>query len=258
MDTALKNIGLTNGEIRVYLALIKLGPSTSGPIVDKSGVSSSKIYNILERLIKKGIVSYIVKEKTRFYQAEDPIKIKDYVNRKEEEFQRQKEDIEKLIPQLQLQQSEKNKGEVQIYKGFNGVQTITDHIYRKLKKGDTWYNIGVPSHQEEKYHTYWHKDHLKRIKYGIKCKMLFNAGTPQKILKNRNSYKDCDARYMPIPVETPSWILIYKDISVIILPGDEPMAIEITNKKITDSFMQYFNAFWKLTKPIPFKIRKRD
>lgn len=258
MDTALKNIGLTNGEIRVYLALIKLGPSTSGPIVDKSGVSSSKIYNILERLIKKGIVSYTVKEKTRFYQAEDPIKIKDYVNKKEEEFQQQKVDIEKLIPQLQLQQSEKNKSEVQIYKGFRGVQTITDHIYLKLKKGDTWYNIGVPSYQEEKYHAYWHKDHLKRIKCGIKCKMLFNIGTPQKIIKNRNSYKDCDARYMPIPIETPSWILIYKDVSVIILPGDEPMAIEIMNNKIADSFKQYFDAFWKLTKPITFKIKKRD
>ena len=61
----LENIGLTDGEIKVYLALIKLGSSTSGPITDKSGVSRSKIYNILERLIQKGLVSYTIKEKTR-------------------------------------------------------------------------------------------------------------------------------------------------------------------------------------------------
>jgi len=52
---------------------------------------------------------------------------------------------------------------------------------------------------------------------------------------------------MPIPVETPSWILIYKEFTVIILPGEEPIAIEIINSKIADSFMEYFNAFWKLT-----------
>ncbi|MEK6960064.1 MAG: helix-turn-helix domain-containing protein [Nanoarchaeota archaeon] len=247
---ALQNIGLTDGEVRVYLALIKLGPSTSGPITDVSGVSSSKIYNILDRLMKKGIVSYIIKEKTRHYQAEDPIKIKEYVTKRDSEFQKQKEAIDLLVPQLRSQlQSVKTKSEVQIYKGFGGVKTITDHLYLRLGRGDTWYNIGVPSHQKEEYHAYWHKDHVKRIKHGIKCEMLFNIGTPRQTLLDRNSFKGCDARYMPIPVETPSWILIYKDVSVIILPSDEPMAIEITNMQIADSFKQYFDSFWKLSRP---------
>jgi HTH-type transcriptional regulator, sugar sensing transcriptional regulator len=250
MDTAaLQNIGLTDGEIRVYLALLKLGSSTSGPITDKSKVASSKIYNILERLMQKGIVSYIIKEKTRYYQAEDPIKIKEYVNNKEIELMKQKEEIDKLIPDLQLaRQLEKTKNEVQIYKGFKGIQTITDHIYLKLVKGDTWYNVGVPSYQEEKYHSYWHDDHIRRIKHGIKCKMLFKPKTPKATLKNRNHYKDCVARYMPISVETPSWILIYKDVTVIILPGEEPISVEITNRQIADSFKQYFDAFWNLSK----------
>ena len=250
MDTnVLRNIGLTDGEIRVYLALIELGPSTSGPITDKSRVSGSKIYNILERLMQKGIVSYIIKEKTKYYQAEDPIKIKEYVIIKENEIKKQKEEIDKLIPMLQLKKVlEKNKSEVQIYKGFKGIQTITEHIYSKLKRGDTWYNIGVPSHQEDRYHDYWHKDHLRRIKAGIKCKMLFNPSTPAETIKQRNNYKDCEARYMPISVETPSWILIYGDVTVIILLGEDPLSIEITNNEIARSFKQYFDAFWKLTK----------
>ena len=43
----LEEIGLTKSEIKVYLALLELGSATSGPIVDKSGASSSKIYEIL-------------------------------------------------------------------------------------------------------------------------------------------------------------------------------------------------------------------
>jgi HTH-type transcriptional regulator, sugar sensing transcriptional regulator len=251
METkALQNIGLSDGEIRVYLALIKLGPSTTGPITNKSRVSNSKIYHILEKLLQKGIISYVIKEKTRYYQAEDPEKIKIYVNKKEKEFQEQKKEIEKLIPQLKLhQQTEKTKSETQIYKGFRGIQTIADKMYATLKKGDTFYNLGVPSRQEDKYHNYWDEDHEKRIKLGIKCQMLFNYNTPKKILKNRNSYKDCDARYMTLKIETPSWILIYKNTTVIVLQSDEPTAIEIQNKEITQSFKQYFEAFWKMTKP---------
>ena len=84
----LRDIGMTDGEIRVYVALIRLGSATSGPVTDKSGVSRAKVYNILERLMQKGLVSYIIKDKTRHYQAEDPVKIKDYLDKKEIEFKR--------------------------------------------------------------------------------------------------------------------------------------------------------------------------
>ena len=54
MDSnSLKELGLTDGEIKVYLALNQLGETTSGPIVDKSGVSISKVYLILDRLFSK-------------------------------------------------------------------------------------------------------------------------------------------------------------------------------------------------------------
>jgi len=49
----LKEAGLTEGEIRVYLALLELGLSTSGPILEKSGITKSIIYRILDKLIKK-------------------------------------------------------------------------------------------------------------------------------------------------------------------------------------------------------------
>ncbi|RMD45562.1 TrmB family transcriptional regulator, partial [Candidatus Pacearchaeota archaeon] len=55
-EALLKEIGLTNGETKVYLSLIKIGESTVGPIAKKSGVSLSKIYEILNNLIKKGLV----------------------------------------------------------------------------------------------------------------------------------------------------------------------------------------------------------
>ncbi|MBS3167698.1 hypothetical protein J4216_01085 [Candidatus Woesearchaeota archaeon] len=40
----LREAGLTEGEIKVYLALLELGTSTSGPIVEKSGVARSIIF----------------------------------------------------------------------------------------------------------------------------------------------------------------------------------------------------------------------
>ena len=60
----LLKVGLTDGESKVYLALSQLGSSTVGPIVKKSGIAYSNIYDVLDRLTKKGIVSFVIKSKT--------------------------------------------------------------------------------------------------------------------------------------------------------------------------------------------------
>ena len=103
MDSSLlEDIGLTKSEINVYLALLELGSSSTGKIVDKSGASSSKIYEILDRLMQKGLVSYVVKSGVKYFEAADPNRILDYVNEKESRLIKQKEKIKSLIPELEL------------------------------------------------------------------------------------------------------------------------------------------------------------
>jgi len=250
MDTTvLRQIGLTGGEIKVYLALLGLGSTTSGPLTDESGVSRSKIYHILERLIQKGLVSYTIKQKTKYYQAAEPSKIRDYLDEKEQEFRKQRREIDDLVPKLEMQQKVAKKiKEAQIFEGFKGIQTVHEHTYLKLKRGEEYFYLGIHPLQEEKYHLYWQRDHKRRVKAGIKCRLLFNRGTDPKILKDRNCFKGCDARYMPIPIETPAWIMGYKDVTVIGLQSEKGMAIEIINREIADSFRRYFESFWKLSK----------
>jgi len=59
MLSELIQLGLTNGEARIYLSLLKLGSSKVGSIVKDSRVSYSKVCDVLERLITKGLVSYV-------------------------------------------------------------------------------------------------------------------------------------------------------------------------------------------------------
>ena len=63
-EQLLEDIGLTKGEIKVYLTLLKLRETTTGKIIEEAQISSGKIYEILDKLIKKGLVSYIIKDKT--------------------------------------------------------------------------------------------------------------------------------------------------------------------------------------------------
>jgi DNA-binding MarR family transcriptional regulator len=250
MDTKyLRKAGLTDGEIRVYLALLGLGVSTIGPILGKSRVTKSIIYRILDQLIDKGIVSYIIKDKTKHFQAEQPQKLIAYVEKKEEELEETKKKIEAMLPELLLQQQSAKKSEATIYQGFKGIMTVHDKRFEKLKKGDEYFFFGLPPKQPKYYHAYWQKDHKKRAKEGIKCKMLYNYKVEEQTLQDRNSFTLCDARRMPIDVDTPAWILGYKDVTVIGIPlAKKPFAFEIINQEVADSFTAYFSWFWKQSK----------
>lgn len=83
MDTKLlEELGLSKGEIKVYLTLLKLGETTTGKIIEEAQISGGKIYLILDKLIKKGLASFSIKEKTKYFSAASPNRILDYLHEK--------------------------------------------------------------------------------------------------------------------------------------------------------------------------------
>ena len=248
--SGLSDAGLTDGEARVYLSLLELGTSTTGPIVDRSSIARSIVYQVLERLIEKGLVSYVTKEKTKYYQAAEPKKIIEYMEEKERQLGENKKKVMELLPQLEVQHSEMKKAKVQVYEGFEGMKLVHEKTYERLKRGEEYFYVGVPAFQFPHHHNYWEHDHKRREKAGIKSYLLFEQKTKKSILDNRNSFTGAYARWMNLQQSSPAWVMGYKDMSVIGLPLAKPLTIEIQNKDIAQSFRSYFNAMWKFSKMI--------
>ncbi|MAF34565.1 hypothetical protein CMO91_01840 [Candidatus Woesearchaeota archaeon] len=244
--------GLTDGESRVYLALLDLGSSTTGPIIQKSGVTRSFIYEILDKLIKLGLITYVAKDRTKYYQAADPKRLLEGIKEQEDHLKQSKTKVEKLIPELMAKLHASNQSEVRVYQGFKGMIAVHEQTYNKLKRGDAHCYFGG-AEQPKEHHLFWQRDHVRRGKLGIKSKILFNQDTPTQVLNNRNSYKGCDARYMPIKFDSPTYFLVYKDTVVVYIPtGQNPedmLAVEIVKQEVADSFQEFFDEFWKRSDP---------
>ena len=246
MDTSvLEEAGLTEGETKVYLALLELGSSTTGPIVERSGIAKSIVYQILDKLMQKGMASVIVKEKTKYFQPAQPQRIVDYIGEQEKSLEETKKKVEELLPKLAGMQKTAKGAEATLFMGFRGMISVHERTYDKLRRGGEYYCIGIPSDQPRFFHSYYQRDHARRVKAGINCKLLFNPKTPPEILKNRNSFKGCDARYMPIEISSPVWILGYKGVVSVTMVSSNPITVEIVNQEIADSFRAYFEEFWK-------------
>jgi sugar-specific transcriptional regulator TrmB len=246
METKLlEQIGLTKGEISVYFSLLELGSSTVGPIITKAKVSSSKIYDILDRLIQKGLVSYIIRENRKYFETASPKRILDYLKEKEESIKQQSEEIEKIMPQLLLKQKmAEKKQEVNIYEGVKGVKTAHEKILHSLEKGDNYFFMGASILSSEKFGSYFQDFHKRREKQGVSARILFNQNVPQLELEDRNKFKLCNTKYMPANISTPSWIVGFKDTTMIGVPSEDPIYLEIKNKDVAQSFKSYFEALW--------------
>jgi len=243
----LKEIGFTEGEIKVYLALIGLGETTSGPIVEESGISVSKVYSILSRLAKKGLVSHVVKGKTKHFKAAEPNRLLVYLLEKEQKLKEEELELKKIIPQLELKQNSVVTTETaQVFDGLRGIMTARERTLKIMKKGDEMWIIGIARTPYNRLEAYFEDYHRRRIAKGIRCRYLYNEEARKPFGLQSSSYKLSEVRFMPKGMITQSWMEIYADTVTIGLNSKKSFSVVIQNQEVADSFRNYAKLLWSL------------
>lgn len=244
-EEILTEIGLTKSEISVYFALLDLGENTSGPIIKQANIASGKAYLVLDKLLKKGLVTYVIKSGKKYYHAKDPSKLIDYLDEKENEIKNKKEELKKIIPKLQEIYSEKKGSpKAEIFEGINGIKTFYEWTLKSLKAGNTINILGCPKEANDifgNYLLYWNK---KRIDLGIKMQILYNQNSREHG-KIREKMKLTDVKYMKQELETPAWFVIFEDyVGIINVHGNSTACFLIKNKETAESYRKYFEIMW--------------
>ncbi|MEK6982787.1 MAG: helix-turn-helix domain-containing protein [Candidatus Micrarchaeota archaeon] len=244
----LENIGLTSGEVRVYLALLKLGSVTTGSISSAAKVSSSKVYKILDRLEKKGLVGHVLKGEIKYFSANKPRRILDYIEEKQTELASQKTKIEALLPELEKQQElSESKSEAIIYEGFKGCTNFFRNIIEELKAGETYYVIGAGYGEDVKgLRDFFYKHHQRRTDKKINVKMLVNFDIKKTLVKT--TANNSEIKFLPQYLITNMEIVFYKNKAFIVLWTKEPKGFLIENEEAVKSFKAYFDTLWKIAK----------
>lgn len=244
-EKLLEDIGLTKGETKVYLTLLRIGETTTGKIIEEAQISAGKVYQILDKLIRKGLVGYTVKEKTKYFNAASPKRILDLLYEKEEKIRKKEEEIEKILPSLlALQKETKKRYESRFFKGFKGMQTVISEFLDELTPKDEVKAMGIQTRRDEKYNLMWIKWHRERVKRKINCKMIFSS--KNKYIPVLKKMKYTDVRVLE--GITPATINVAKDTALIFTYHEEPGCLSILNDEVAKSFTTFFNSLWNLAK----------
>jgi sugar-specific transcriptional regulator TrmB len=240
----LEKLGLTDSEIKVYLALLRLGQVTAGPIVTEAKVTRSKIYDILERLQRKGLVSTITRSQTKYFSAADPNSLLTYIEKKERALEKEKTAIKEILPELLLQQTlAKHESIAEVFVGLKGMESAFAKIITQFDKQEPFlvFGAGVGATLQT-YQIFFHRLHQQRIKAGVKSLIIYNEEARGKFSSQQNS-KLVETRYNDYITATST--CIYKNTVVIAILTSEPITVLIHNKEAADSFRATFTQLWK-------------
>lgn len=240
---ALKELGLSQGQIEVYAAVIECGIANISKIQEKTGIDRRNIYDILDKLIDKGMVSYAIENGKRTYQCTHPNKLLDEIKQKRIAL----ENLEKQVPQI-LSVFEQVKPEIraETYRGYEAIKSMLEDILNY--KVSYW--IGGNSEIEKtplkRWFQHWMTKRVKKkhIMYDLVDYGTFLEGLPPNdiTLHKKSYYKYCS---LPKSLASPMVVIIYGNKVAQILWRKQNFAFVLESEDIRISFMKYFNYFWK-------------
>lgn len=235
MQSIIEDLGLSSVEAKIYLSLIRKGPSLAGTITKETGIHRRTTYDVLYRLRSKGLVSNIVIGKKRYFEAVNPDRLLDIVKEKESS-------LKSILPELKgIYKSSKTKNEVLFFKGKKALKTIFDD---QIKESKEILFIGKGVEFSDIIRIYFSRFDLKRIEKKINIKMIFDEKArilPKKIPLS-------EIKYVEKWNKSTMSAYIYGENVTLVVWKDEPIFILIREKDVADGFRNYFNILWNIAK----------
>jgi len=235
MENELIKLGFSKNEAKIYLELLKNSDITAGQISKETNINRRTTYDSLKRLIEKGFVGYNISSNRKMFFAMNPKVITD--NLKEMETL-----ASNIIPKLKtILPIEENK--VIVYKGRKGVKNILNLVLESKQYVSYGTTDQFPRFMK---HDYQYFQNMKK-KLNIKTRTILSQKLKgDKILKTAHKTQ---FRFLSEKLTAPTSTFIFND-KVAIFIWEEPLfGILIESKKIYNSYKEYFEELWKISKP---------
>ncbi len=234
-------------EAAIYIALLENGSSKASDLAKITDLNRVSVYDQLEALIKRGVVSKFKKESATFYSAHDPGQLLNYLDREKDEqvkrIEKQKSRVESVLPDLKgmMNFARKTRPQVRFFEGEKGMREAYEDTLTSSEPIMAFANIktmreGLPG---------FFPDYFKRRA----AKKLYIRGIVPKNEEwieqaKHNKEEMRDIRYLP-EGKTFSPEVNFYDNKMLIASWKEKMAIIIESKELVELMKLNYELLWQ-------------
>lgn len=241
LQETLKNVGFSEVEAAMYVALLEMGRGSVSQIALRAKANRTSGYHVLSSFVAKGLAIISGREPKQEFVAEPPQKLARYV---QHELERQKglaARTESLVPSLEAIYHHGDRPRVRFFEGTKGLQdvyedTLTSHEPIRAFASIEDMHKALPD--------YFPKYYERRARKGIAIRGII-PDSPQ--ARERTKHDSEELRTMALVPEkqfrfSPE-INIY-DNKLMIASWKEKLGIIIESQEIADAMKKVYELAW--------------
>ncbi len=235
---ALEGFGLSRNESKVYVALLGEGTCGVNRIVQLTGLYAPRVYEALDRLVMKGLASFVHKGKKKEFKATNPNRFREILGDMEEKLSR-------IMPELiELQSGTTGGQKATVYVGKEGIRSVMKDVLEEIKAEGRYDDFGVSGLFYDVMGPFWDYWQLNKKKHGVKSRCIFDERIKRKgTFVNRYFGQ---AKYVSKNYYTPTDTFILKEkILMCMWSAKPPVAVLIHDKDTAVGYRKYFNIMWE-------------
>ena len=234
----LRRIGLSEGEVKVYGALLEIGITSINNIHEKVCIDRRNIYDILNKLIERGLVSYSEENGKRVFRITNPDKILSYIEEKKANLEEVKGEVSKVIPLIQEAfKSQKQELFSEIFRGAEGIKAVWEDMlnYKEVR----W--LGSGYYVPDKFPAFFKQWNKRRAENKILTIHLFREDKKEVVSKKLFPH----SRFLPSEFNgNPTVTVIFGNKVAQFLFGENLFAFVIESKELAENYRGYHRYLW--------------
>jgi sugar-specific transcriptional regulator TrmB len=239
IEQSLIKWGLTDRESRVYNSLIKKVESTVYELALDTKIPRTTVYETLENLSNKGLISYSRKNGIKYFFAETPNRLMKIL---EEKMAMTKE----LLPILLAMPPESTSPTVKVYIGAEGKKKVLDDILETLKRTNQMEFYVIPGielyNDLPEYMRKWIKEKETMNLHSL----VITGDNPEHVApKMYQNSKLRETRLIPFDYISLTGTNIYQGkVALYSKVGEVEHSMIIESPSIYDAFKKFFMFMW--------------
>lgn len=246
IKSLLKDLNFSEKEVAVYLALLELGSAKPLDIAKKTDLNRTTVYDLLESLMGKGLISKYNKGKSAFFNALEPDRLLTYLDREKEEkekvIERQKKKVSELLPELiSLQNIYTSKPQVRFFEGEKGMREAYEDTLTSKGMILAYANVETMHEGLPNFFPEYFKRRAKN-KIFIRAIIPRNKLSVERVSFNQEEMRE--TRFIPEGMSFSPEINIYHN-KILIASWKEKIAIIIESKELADLEKIKYNLLWE-------------
>lgn len=240
----LATLGLDQKQTDIYLALLRLGPSSIRDIADAAGINRGTTFEQLKTLRSMGVISQIPRGKRKVFCPEPPETLIQFADERVAAMEAARQKLaQDIVPDLRHLSRDSDQTLVKHYEGDDGIELVLRDILATMaRQPDRTYRV----YSSKRIRNYLYRPFptftRQRVQLQIPVRVIaIGPGGEDAPLSER--------RWLPSPDQHPaaSYVAIYanKCAMISLSHGDYPIAVVIDSAGIAEALNISFDALWQ-------------